>query len=76
VDLTLPAASLSGWLWGVHLRCGVMACELDSVELRYDTEERVNARGGCAGLGNAECVLSGKDAAAVRRQCTWTLGYR
>jgi hypothetical protein len=37
---------------------------------------KMNAPGGCPGLDNAECALSGKDAAAVRHQCTWALGYR
>jgi hypothetical protein len=36
MDLTLPRARLKGWLWGVRLPHGLLACELASVELHVD----------------------------------------
>jgi len=34
LDLTLPKAELSGWVWGVRLPSGLLACELQSVDIR------------------------------------------
>lgn len=34
IDLTLPKASMRGWAWGVHVRAGLLVCELSSVEIR------------------------------------------
>lgn len=36
MDLTLPRARLNGWLWGVRLPQGLLACELASVEFHVD----------------------------------------
>jgi hypothetical protein len=36
LDLILPRARLTGWLWGVELPSGLLACELDSVEIQWD----------------------------------------
>jgi hypothetical protein len=36
MDLTLPRARLKGWLWGVRLPQGLLACELASVELHVE----------------------------------------
>jgi hypothetical protein len=36
MDLALPRARLKGWLWGVRLPHGLLACELASVELHVD----------------------------------------
>jgi hypothetical protein len=31
IDLLLPKISMRGWLWGAHVRGGLLACELSSV---------------------------------------------
>lgn len=39
VDLLLPKASMRGWLWGAHVRGGLLASELASVELSCSLDE-------------------------------------
>ena len=36
LDLLLPTASLSGWTWGVELSSGFLACELSSLDVKFD----------------------------------------
>ena len=36
LDVALPRASMSGWVWGAQLSSGLMACELSSVELKFE----------------------------------------
>jgi hypothetical protein len=36
IDLLLPAASLSGWAWGVELAAGYLVCEMLSPQVQFD----------------------------------------
>jgi hypothetical protein len=36
LDVALPRASMSGWVWGGQLSSGLMACELSSVQLKFE----------------------------------------
>lgn len=35
LGLTLPHARLTGWAWGIHLKAGLLACELSSIDLQF-----------------------------------------
>lgn len=39
LDLSLPVASLSGWAWGIELDEGVLACELNAVDIQFELSE-------------------------------------
>jgi hypothetical protein len=36
IDLSLPLARLSCWAWGVELEGGLLACELNAVEIQFE----------------------------------------
>jgi hypothetical protein len=40
IDLTLPTGALSGWMWGVELPSGFMACEIMSMRLHTNLWNR------------------------------------
>lgn len=35
LDISLPAATISGWAWGTQTKSGLLACELMSVKVRF-----------------------------------------
>ena len=36
LDMKLPPARISGWVWGQRVDTGVVACELRAVEMDFD----------------------------------------
>lgn len=46
LDAKFPKASIRGWLWGVEINAGLLACELSSVDISFDIPDAMDIRVG------------------------------